>query len=204
MIRSSSDFYFPDKNIFCEKEEHFKTMAETQFGFKVKQTLFEKGALTQHQLTQYHLHIWYEPIENTQFSDNGTYDPNEAEQQKIIKCYFDCFQMCIGDRSEIILNLLNYRKHLISYAYGHADLEVKNAIQKAYPGAEVLLAYGSDIFIVVIDRISPDMYDRVSDICYQLIKQFDYYNVITKQDVRIKIYKTGETPDLNGLRMANR
>ncbi len=199
MIRYMSDFPFPCKNIICEQEELFKSMAERVLGVKVKQTLFMKGAKT-----QYHLYVWYEPAIADQFFDESMWENNKFIQQNMIKSYFDCYDLLGDCYQETYLHLLNYRKALISYSYGHAASSVKKAIQNKYTKAVVSLDYASNIFIVESDCLLTDKKDDIINICYQLLKEYDNYNIITLQDVKIKIIVGGSDSNLNDIHMMNR
>ena len=199
MIKNMSDFPFPCKNIFCKQEEKFKSMAERLFGVKVKQTLFMKGAKT-----QYHLYVWYEPTIDDQFFDESIWENNYFNQQKMIMSYFDCYNIPGYCYQETYLHLLNYRKALTSYSYGHAAASVKKAIQNKYTKTVVSLDYAANIFIIESDCPLTDREDEITHICYKLLKEYDDYNIITLRDVNIKIIKGGRDSNLNDIHMMNR
>ena len=199
MIKDLFDFPFPGKNIVCEQEEQFKTVAERQFGLKVKQTLFEKGGKG-----QYHLYVWYESTVDDPFADESKWENDQVVQQNIIKSYFACYNMLGECYPETYLHPRDYRKALISYSYGHAEVSVKKAIQQQYKGTLVSLDYASETFIIESDLPLTNKENDILHICYQFLKEHDHYNVITLRDARIKIITGNSDFNLNDIHMTNR
>lgn len=195
MIKNMSDFPFPCKNIICKQEEDFKSTTEVLFGMKVNQTLFMKGAKN-----QYHLYIWYDANADDPCFDEG----NDSIQQKLIETYFDCYNIPDNDKHETYLHILNYQNALISYSYGHAEASIKKAIQSQYIRTVVSLDYASNTFIVESDHVLTDRENDILQTCYHFLKEYDHYNILTLQDVKIRLIKTGDPINLNDIHMTNR
>lgn len=198
MIENMSDFPYPYKNVVCDQEELFKSMVEKLFKIKIKQTLFMKGANT-----QYHLYVWYESINDCFFDENG-WENNKFIHSNIIKSYLECYNLLDACHSETYLHLSNYRNSLMSYSYGHAVTAIKKAIQGKYAKTEVLLDYSSNLFVVKSERSLIDKKDDIVRICYQLLKEYDNYNVINLQDVKVEIISENSDFNLNDIHMMNR
>lgn len=202
MIYQLSDYPFADRNIFSLQEERFKEHFYQCYGKFVHQTLFLKGAKN-----QYFLYVWIEDFQN------GKSIFDDPIKELVIRDYLDCFDYKRMESNEIFLELYDFKRALVSYAYGHTFEAIQQVLQKDtnWNDNRFLLDYSTDSFIIIvlnaaIYKIWENKTEELKRLIFQVLQQYDDYGVIKITDVRLKIQlsNTKNEKDLNDVLMTNR
>lgn len=213
MLKDFFDFSQPCKNIVSEQEEMFKSIVERQFGIKVKQTVHVKGGKEGTYLS-YSLYVWYEiSLEDPLFEEHQyMMKLPDDQQRKIIEIYYDCFGLEGANENNRYLFLYNIRRYQLAYAHGHAELAIKRALHSApwspKKNMRVLLDHYSTLtFIVQSNPRLTKKEAEIREICYLHLKEHDPYNIVTREDVKVKIIKhpkeLGSDFNYNAILMTN-
>ena len=208
MIHQLSEYPFKDKNVFSEKEERFKNNLKAIYGISVRQTLFVEGAASQK-----HLYIWLDLLHHYEIKQTGVFnlDTNVlCTNDALISCYCEAFAITADPNQQIFVYIFDFKKEIVSFSYGHSIVHIKDFLMKQYPCDRVLLDYADTAIVLqaefsrcqfLSDKIQSNRKD-----CLAFLKQFDSYDIIDDNDVRIKIIDKDSSSSewLNDLYMTNR
>lgn len=201
MISNSGDFMFPEKNVFSETEENFKALLKNSMNMDIIQTLCCYAAHG-----QMCIFLWCSADTYQAFYALNE-EAQKARTESIIDTYLECFE--IKDRKRgtftwhtenssliienIVLYIRDFRAELISYAYGNALLKICEAIGKMYrtQNIKVYLDYSRIEYLIecgklILRKVKNDE-DKIKDIIYRALKEYDHYGVIIPSDIRVRI-----------------
>lgn len=200
MISSSGDFMFPEKNIFSEAEENFKAILKSNMNMDVIQTLRCYAAYG-----QMCIFIWCDTETYRDFFARKKDTQNKITED-VIDTYLECFAIkdikrgCSVLHTEsgelltiknIVLYIRDFRADLISYAYGNALIGIRRATEKLHNNVKVYLDYARIEYLIecdesVLNKVR-DGEDKIKDIIYSALKEYDKYGVIAPSDIRVRI-----------------
>ncbi len=196
----------PNQSIYSGEEEQFKTLMRELFDLRVKETLLEGGIGS---TSQYRLSVWIEqpytkPI-NDIVSELG---------QDIVNLYINSFFLnnTANNEIDIYLSLKDFKQDRLTYAYGHAEKSIKDALRTKYKHykLDVLMHhYGDMLYLecpqVYMESLIKDQ-DEIKQMCYDKLKEHDPYGVVELSDICIEFLakETSDTVMINDIRMQNR
>lgn len=194
-----------DGSIFSEKEEKFKQITQEKYGFSVRQTLWEKGAMA-----QVHLRVWatFDALSEHQnsirsvaietrydcFSDSDkTPDEFRIMANTIFEDYVTQFNIDHESFAEGFLYLYDYEYTLKCYAYSSAQPAIREMISQQYsiPAHRVNTTFGPEIAILVdnsLERFRVRMgLSQIKKLSYCEINKHDDFGIIDENDINVKI-----------------
>ena len=208
MIHQLSDLPFPSNHSFSKCEEQFKADMKSSYGISVLQTCLLKGAST-----QWHLYIWADLRGAHEKTSEGILHTSThvlCTNETLGARYDQAFGIVRNREDEVFVSVCDFRDAVISYAYGHAIVEIRKRLISQYPCIDVYLDYAT-LSIVIKANSSKhtqlqNSLQEIASVCLLCLKEFDGVGVIEKEDVRILFIdeSTKNNQWLNSLYMTNR
>ena len=185
-------------NYYSEQEELYKKYMKDRYGVSIQMICFSKGYGQQR-----FLRLWINEDENAWMQDR--YAAPESQKTLILKSgkilteqeIVDGFVHCVSynDRlADIFLFICEFRTSLIRYSYGQA-LKGMRAYFSATYGLESRYLLGTTgypefIFDLSTKELPVVLKDRetLEKKCYEFLKEYDDYDVITPEDVHLRLF----------------
>lgn len=221
MLLSSFDFGIA-KSIKSVDEIHFKKNMSEKYGISVIESLYVKGKIEDNIIlwisfdkcsTQAKVCVLKQIIDahSVGVCLNSDEFPSEVCQfaQEIISCFLKCFNEAEKTNKITRLYVYDFFKAVKNYAYGNASAEIKILLEREYQidKTSIFIFYEPTITIVCKSEQQYSSYKIIkSDIvesCFNIIKKFDHYGVLTTNDIAVNIVKESELSKitLNDYRM---
>ena len=208
MIYQLSDLPFPSNHTFSRCEEQFKADIKSSYEISVRQTCLLKGAST-----QWYLYIWADLRGAHEKNSEGILNISThvlCTNETLCAQYDQAFGIARSREDEVFVSVYDFRDAIISYAYGHAIVEIRKCLISQYPCMDVYLDYKT-VSIVIKANSSKrtqlqSSLQEIASVCLLCLKEFDDVGLIEQEDVRIEFIDENTTNNqwLNSLYMTNR
>ena len=198
MVNSILESKLKCNNYYSEQEELYKKYMKDRYGVSIQMICFSKGYGQQR-----FLHLWINEDENAWMQDRYAAPESQKTlilksgkiltEQEIAEGFVQCFSY--NDRlADIFLFIYEFRTSLIRYSYGQA-LKGMRAYFSATYGLESRYLLGTtgypefifDLFTKELPVVLKDR-ETLEKKCYEFLKEYDDYDVITPEDVHLRFF----------------
>ena len=185
-------------NYYSEQEELYKKYMKDRYGVSIQMICFSKGYGQQR-----FLHLWINEDENAWMQDRYAAPESQKTlilksgkiltEQEIVEGFVQCFSY--NDRlADIFLFIYDFRTSLVIYSYGQA-LKGMRAYFSATYGLESRYLLGTTGYPEFIFDLSTKElpvvlkdWETLEKKCYEFLKEYDDYDVITPEDVHLRFF----------------
>ena len=185
-------------NYYSEQEELYKKYMKDRYGVSIQMICFSKGYGQQR-----FLHLWINEDENAWMQDRYAAPESQKTlilksgkiltEQEIVEGFVQCFSY--NDRlAEFYVSICDFRTYFVQCSYGQA-LKGMRAYFSATYGLESRYLLGTTgypefIFDLSTKELPVVLKDRetLEKKCYEFLKEYDDYNVITPEDVHLRFF----------------
>ena len=185
-------------NYYSEQEELYKKYMKDRYGVSIQMICFSKGYGQQR-----FLHLWINEDENAWMQDRYAAPESQKTlilksgkiltEQEIVEGFVQCFSY--NDRlAEFYVSICDFRTYFIQCSYGQA-LKGMRAYFSATYGLESRYLLGTTgypefIFDLSTKELPVVLKDRetLEKKCYEFLKEYDDYDVITPEDVHLRFF----------------
>ncbi len=198
MVNSILESKLKCNNYYSEQEELYKKYMKDRYGVSIQMICFSKGYGQQR-----FLHLWINEDENAWMQDRYAAPESQKTlilksgkiltEQEIVEGFVQCFSY--NDRlADIFLFIYEFRTSLIRYSYRQA-LKGMRAYFSATYGLESRYLLGTtgypefifDLFTKELPVVLKDR-ETLEKKCYEFLKEYDDYDVITPEDVHLRFF----------------
>ncbi len=199
MLKSFLDFGKAEI-LYSSLEENFKKEFKKEFGINAIQTLYEEGNI------ENNIRLW---VDFSNVSDNqalqlskfvssntagnsidGTESAKDLEllAKNITNLFLNCMSIKEKNAHIYVYDFLTESK---KYIYGNALVAIRLRMKGIYGFVNVLVVDEPLFKIVCKDFKQKELlqndFETIINICYEIMKRFDNYNILQKKDVLIDI-----------------
>lgn len=185
-------------NYYSEQEELYKKYMKDRYGVSIQMICFSKGYGQQR-----FLHLWINEDENAWMQDRYAAPESQKTlilksgkiltEQEIVEGFVQCFSY--NDRlAEFYVSICDFRTYFVQCSYGQA-LKGMRAYFSATYGLESRYLLGTTgypefIFDLSTKELPVVLKDRetLEKKCYEFLKEYDDYDVITPEDVHLRFF----------------
>ncbi len=185
-------------NYYSEQEELYKKYMKDRYGVSIQMICFSKGYGQQR-----FLRLWINEDENAWMQDRYAAPESQKTlilksgkiltEQEIVEGFVQCFSY--NDRlAEFYVSICDFRTYFVQCSYGQA-LKGMRAYFSATYGLESRYLLGTTgypefIFDLSTKELPVVLKDRetLEKKCYEFLKEYDDYNVITPEDVHLRFF----------------
>lgn len=185
-------------NYYSEQEELYKKYMKDRYGVSIQMICFSKGYGQQR-----FLRLWINEDENAWMQDRYAAPESQKTlilksgkiltEQEIVEGFVQCFSY--NDRlAEFYVSICDFRTYFIQCSYGQA-LKGMRAYFSATYGLESRYLLGTAgypefIFDLSTKELPVVLKDRetLEKKCYEFLKEYDDYDVITPEDVHLRFF----------------
>jgi len=113
--------------------------------------------------------------------------------------YLEIFGISQNNHKEFFVEIDDYHQSLVSYAYGHAILAIREYIHKYYHCEQrnVCLNYAGPDIVVIGNQKQCKTWNKhkkaITEICFKQLQEFDELNELTPADVRVTFLDKDKT-----------
>ena len=184
-------------NYYSEQEELYKKYMKERYGVSVQMICFSKGYGQQR-----FLNLWINEDENAWMQNRYAYAGEKTlilksgqilTEQEIVEGFIQCFSYN-EPLAEFYIFICEFRTDLVVYSYGQALIGMRTYFSTTYGlKSRYLLGttgYPEFIFDLPSQALPVVLKDRaiLEKKCYELLKKYDDYNVITPEDVHLRFF----------------
>ena len=198
MVNSILESKLKCNNYYSEQEELYKKYMKDRYGVSIQMICFSKGYGQQR-----FLHLWINEDENAWMQDRYAAPESQKTlilksgkiltEQEIVEGFVQCFSY--NDRlAEFYVSICDFRTYFVQCSYGQA-LKGMRAYFSATYGLESRYLLGTTgypefIFDLSTKELPVVLKDRetLEKKCYEFLKEYDDYNVITPEDVHLRFF----------------
>ena len=198
MVNSILESKLKCNNYYSEQEELYKKYMKDRYGVSIQMICFSKGYGQQR-----FLHLWINEDENAWMQDRYAAPESQKTlilksgkiltEQEIVEGFVQCFSY--NDRlAEFYVSICDFRTYFIQCSYGQA-LKGMRAYFSATYGLESRYLLGTTgypefIFDLSTKELPVVLKDRetLEKKCYEFLKEYDDYDVITPEDVHLRFF----------------
>ncbi len=198
MVNSILESKLKCNNYYSEQEEFYKKYMKDRYGVSIQMICFSKGYGQQR-----FLHLWINEDENAWMQDRYAAPESQKTlilksgkiltEQEIVEGFVQCFSY--NDRlAEFYVSICDFRTYFVQCSYGQA-LKGMRAYFSATYGLESRYLLGTTgypefIFDLSTKELPVVLKDRetLEKKCYEFLKEYDDYNVITPEDVHLRFF----------------
>lgn len=118
--------------------------------------------------------------------------------QEIIDCYFMCFNIPQNTIKQTWLQVYDFFATVKNYAYGNASMEIKDSLSIKYQIDKNNIFVFNEPKVKIVCKNKQqylsyiDIKSNIVDLCYNIIKKFDHYDVLTLNDITVNIMLEAE------------
>lgn len=185
-------------NYYSEQEELYKKYMKDRYGVSIQMICFFKGYGQQR-----FLRLWINEDENAWMQDRYAAPESQKTlilksgkiltEQEIVEGFVQCFSY--NDRlAEFYVSICDFRTYFVQCSYGQA-LKGMRAYFSATYGLESRYLLGTTgypefIFDLSTKELPVVLKDRetLEKKCYEFLKEYDDYDVITPEDVHLRFF----------------
>ena len=185
-------------NYYSEQEELYKKYMKDRYGVSIQMICFSKGYGQQR-----FLRLWINEDENAWMQDRYAAPESQKTlilksgkiltEQEIVEGFVQCFSY--NDRlAEFYVSICDFRTYFVQCSYGQA-LKGMRAYFSATYGLESRYLLGTTgypefIFDLSTKELPVVLKDRetLEKKCYEFLKEYDDYDVITLEDVHLRFF----------------
>ena len=185
-------------NYYSEQEELYKKYMKDRYGVSIQMICFSKGYGQQQ-----FLRLWINEDENAWMQDRYAAPESQKTlilksgkiltEQEIVEGFVQCFSY--NDRlAEFYVSICDFRTYFVQCSYGQA-LKGMRAYFSATYGLESRYLLGTTgypefIFDLSTKELPVVLKDRetLEKKCYEFLKEYDDYDVITPEDVHLRFF----------------
>lgn len=185
-------------NYYSEQEELYKKYMKDRYGVSIQMICFSKGYGQQR-----FLRLWINEDENAWMQDRYAAPESQKTlilksgkiltEQEIVEGFVQCFSY--NDRlAEFYVSICDFRTYFVQCSYGQA-LKGMRAYFSATYGLESRYLLGTTgypefIFDLSTKKLPVVLKDRetLEKKCYEFLKEYDDYDVITPEDVHLRFF----------------
>lgn len=185
-------------NYYSEQEELYKKYMKDRYGVSIQMICFSKGYGQQR-----FLRLWINEDENAWMQDRYAAPESQKTlilksgkiltEQEIVEGFVQCFSY--NDRlAEFYVSICDFRTYFVQCSYGQA-LKGMRAYFSATYGLESRYLLGTTgypefIFDLSTKELPVVLKDRetLEKKCYEFLKEYDDYDVITPEDVHLRFF----------------
>ena len=185
-------------NYYSEQEELYKKYMKDRYGVSIQMICFSKGYGQQR-----FLRLWINEDENAWMHDRYASPESQKTlilksgkiltEQEIVEGFVQCFSY--NDRlAEFYVSICDFRTYFVQCSYGQA-LKGMRAYFSATYGLESRYLLGTTgypefIFDLSTKELPVVLKDRetLEKKCYEFLKEYDDYDVITPEDVHLRFF----------------
>lgn len=198
MVNSILESKLKCNNYYSEQEELYKKYMKDRYGVSIQMICFSKGYGQQR-----FLHLWINEDENAWMQDRYAAPESQKTlilksgkiltEQEIVEGFVQCFSY--NDRlAEFYVSICDFRTYFVQCSYGQA-LKGMRAYFSATYGLESRYLLGTTgypefIFDLSTKELPVVLKDRetLEKKCYEFLKEYDDYDVITPEDVHLRFF----------------
>ncbi len=198
MVNSILESKLKCNNYYSEQEELYKKYMKDRYGVSIQMICFSKGYGQQR-----FLRLWINEDENAWMQDRYAAPESQKTlilksgkiltEQEIVEGFVQCFSY--NDRlAEFYVSICDFRTYFVQCSYGQA-LKGMRAYFSATYGLESRYLLGTTgypefIFDLSTKELPVVLKDRetLEKKCYEFLKEYDDYNVITPEDVHLRFF----------------
>ena len=185
-------------NYYSEQEELYKKYMKDRYGVSIQMICFSKGYGQQR-----FLRLWINEDENAWMQDRYAAPESQKTlilksgkiltEQEIVEGFVQCFSY--NDRlAEFYVSICDFRTYFVQCSYGQA-LKGMRAYFSATYGLESRYLLGTtgypefifDLFTKELPVVLKDR-ETLEKKCYEFLKEYDDYDVITPEDVHLRFF----------------
>ena len=185
-------------NYYSEQEELYKKYMKDRYGVSIQMICFFKGYGQQR-----FLRLWINEDENAWMQDRYAAPESQKTlilksgkiltEQEIVEGFVQCFSY--NDRlADFYVSICDFRTYFVQCSYGQA-LKGMRAYFSATYGLESRYLLGTTgypefIFDLSTKELPVVLKDRetLEKKCYEFLKEYDDYDVITPEDVHLRFF----------------
>ena len=198
MVNSILESKLKCNNYYSEQEELYKKYMKDRYGVSIQMICFSKGYGQ-----QWFLRLWINEDENAWMQDRYAAPESQKTlilksgkiltEQEIVEGFVQCFSY--NDRlAEFYVSICDFRTYFVQCSYGQA-LKGMRAYFSATYGLESRYLLGTTgypefIFDLSTKELPVVLKDRetLEKKCYEFLKEYDDYDVITPEDVHLRLF----------------
>lgn len=198
MVNSILESKLKCNNYYSEQEELYKKYMKDRYGVSIQMICFSKGYGQQR-----FLRLWINEDENAWMQDRYAAPESQKTlilksgkiltEQEIVEGFVQCFSY--NDRlAEFYVSICDFRTYFVQCSYGQA-LKGMRAYFSATYGLESRYLLGTTgypefIFDLSTKELPVVLKDRetLEKKCYEFLKEYDDYDVITPEDVHLQFF----------------